>query len=202
MALAYQRTLTELNPNLKLKYYPGSPTLAISSFRSQDRLFINELHPQEYQLLTHCPKQHKRVHFAEEDGIKQLKALLPPPEKRGLIFIDPAYEIKSEYVTIPKAIREAYKIFSSGVYILWYPIIHPEYHHQLIREFKKIPTEKTLKIEFIFKSAPQLNMHGCGLWIINPPYILEKNAKEFLKELQQLFSDTPTSFSIQAGNSD
>lgn len=115
---SFLKIVQEINPSSTLQFYPGSPKLAIAKLRSQDRLFINELHPKEFQFLSQLSKNHKRVYYSQTDGMKQLSALLPPPEKRGLIFIDPAYEVKEEYKTIPKAIITAYEKFTNGVYCL------------------------------------------------------------------------------------
>jgi 23S rRNA (adenine2030-N6)-methyltransferase len=198
IAPGYLELLMRLNSKEDLKYYPGSPSLAIHLLRSKDRLVINELHPQEFRLLKELGKQNKKVYFAQEDGIKQLNALLPPPEKRGLIFIDPAYEVKDEYKLIPKAIEKAYKIFSQGVYILWYPIINDYYHRQLMTNLSRIPASKILKIEFDFLASPDLNMHGCGLWVINPPYLLEPQIKEFLYQFKQLFPKQSMRIEVEA----
>ena len=199
LSKGYLTLLMKLNPNGTLKYYPGSPAIAIDLLRAQDRLVINELHPHEFQLLKQCKKNHKKVHFAQTDGINQLKALLPPPEKRGLIFIDPAYEVKDEYKLIPRAIQQAYKTFANGVYMLWYPIIHDYHHRQLLTHLGQIPSSKNLKIEFDFTEAPHLNMHGCGLWVINPPYLLEQQIKDFLNQFKQLFINTPIKITVESG---
>jgi len=187
MCSPFLKTLNELNPTSNMRFYPGSPKLAISQLRTQDRLFINELHPKEFQFLSQLRKDHKRVHYSQTDGIKQLESLLPPPEKRGLIFIDPSYELKEEYKTIPKAIIKAYNKFSNGVFCLWYPIIDSYQHQQLLNQFNKLSEAKTLRVEFEFANEQQLNMNGCGLWIINPPFRLQSELPELINYLKEIF---------------
>ncbi len=88
----YLQTITAINEPNELRYYPGSPCLAIHSLRKQDRLFFYELHPREFSYLQKLPRQGKRVFYEESDGIIHLNAKLPPLERRGLIFIDPSFK--------------------------------------------------------------------------------------------------------------
>jgi 23S rRNA (adenine2030-N6)-methyltransferase len=189
---AFFKVMQTVNPDLQLSAYPGSPRFAIEQLRHQDRLYIHELHPQEFKHLKTLGKQQKRVFFSQTDGIKNLKSLLPPPEKRGLIFIDPAYEIKEEYQTIPKAIKDAYLRFPAGTYILWYPIIDEDRHKNLLYGMNKIPSEKNLRIEFDLNPKESQGMHGCGLWIINPPFVLEQEARSLLLFLKKHLGSSET----------
>lgn len=183
----YMQLISRLNPNKTLRYYPGSPTIAISGLRQQDRLFLCELHPTEYKELINTPTIHKKVHFSHSDGIANLKALLPPPEKRGLIFIDPSYEIKEEYQQIPAALLQAYLRFSTGVYCLWYPVVNRRATDQLISRLKAINANSALNIELNLPPSQKEGMTGCGLWIINPPYTLENEMRVILSVLKTYF---------------
>ena len=118
----YLDAIKQINPTNVLRYYPGSPQLAIDALRSTDRLFFSELHRGEFECLSQLPKRGKRVFYSAEDGLVNLAALLPPAERRGLIFIDPSYEIKTDYRDIARALKAAYDRFSTGVYCLWYPV--------------------------------------------------------------------------------
>lgn len=186
-----------LNPDGELKVYPGSPQIAIDLLRAQDRLYIHELHPQEFQHLKTLGKQQKRVFYANEDGIKNLPALLPPPEKRVLVFIDPSYELKQEYQSIPKAIKAAYEKCPNAIFILWYPIIDQDRYKTLMHGLHKIPSLKNLKLEFDLDPKTQEGMHGCGLWLINPPYTLEQEAPLFLDFLKDMLGSKQSKISIE-----
>lgn len=182
---SYINRILQLNLD-KLTQYPGSPALAIAHLRAIDRLFFCELHPQEFQHLKKLPAQGRRVHSECIDGISMLHALLPPAEKRGLILIDPSYEIKEEYKSIPKAIAKAYERFSQGVYMLWYPLVNPYHTAQLHAEMKKINAKNTLVVEWYPGIDGLTGMTGTGLWIINPPFILKdalSSALTFMKEV-------------------
>jgi 23S rRNA (adenine2030-N6)-methyltransferase len=193
----YLDYLQQLNPGEGLRYYPGSPWISLHSLRTQDRLFCCELHPAEFEALQGMSKEGKRIIFEESDGFTKLNALLPPPERRGLIFIDPSYEIKSEYKQVPLYLKQAYERFSTGVYCIWYPIVDKKFHEQLVRGFKNIEAAKHLQIEFNLSPTTGSGMTGCGLWIINPPYVLINELKEALKVLSTIFNPGKSFFIVE-----
>lgn len=193
----YMQHIMQLNNSPHLRYYPGSPALAIASLRAMDRLYFCERHPGEYDLLRHLPTQNKKIYFNQCDGIAQLKAVLPPLEKRGFIFIDPSYEIKQEYKEIPKAIHNAYERFATGIYCLWYPIVHRRLSEQLTRAMRQIKTADALNVEFNFSLTAENGMTGCGLWVINPPYTLAKELDIVLSTLKSYFNPAQSSYVIE-----
>jgi 23S rRNA (adenine2030-N6)-methyltransferase len=181
----YLQTIEKMNPEGNLRYYPGSPYLAMQLLRKQDRLYCCELHNREFEALNALRHPGMNFFCSHSDGIESLQSLVPPPEKRGLIFIDPAYELKDEYKDIPRAIKAAYSKFSTGTYCLWYPIVDKKHTERLVREMSQINTKDYLHFEFTLKDTSKLGMIGCGLWIINPPYVLEAELKEALKEFKR-----------------
>lgn len=192
----YLQILRRMNPANELRYYPGSPSLALHLLREQDRLFCSELHPREFEHLQRLPSDGKRVFFSHSDGVENLKSLLPPPERRGLIFIDPSYEIKTDYKSMPKAIKAAYQQFSTGVFCLWYPIVDKYFHEQLLRGLDNIDVANPLRLEFNLSHLAGPGMTGCGLWMANAPYVLKEEMKIILQELRSLFNPGSSSFSI------
>lgn len=195
----YLHSISQLNDTNALRYYPGSPYFAINMLRMQDRMYFCELHPREFEDLTQLPCFNKKIHFSNSDGITAIKALLPPPEKRGLIFIDPSFELKEEYKEIPIALKHAHARFSTGVYCLWYPLVTKRLTDKLTRGMKDIDIKNTLHIEFNLTSMPIDGMYGCGLWIINPPFTLAEEMKSILTTLKNHFYPQ-SSFSIIGGN--
>ncbi len=193
---SYLKSIRHINSKDVLRYYPGSPEIAIQSFREQDRMFFSELHSGEFNYLTQLPKQGKRVFYSDQDGMKNLAALLPPPERRGLIFLDPSYEIKTEYREIPIALKTAYQRFSTGVYCLWYPLVDNKLHQQLIRGLKNIGAN-SLQVEFYLTGENKPGMTGCGLWIINPPYVLPEELKLILQALRKIFNPGVSSYLME-----
>ncbi|MBA2711235.1 MAG: 23S rRNA (adenine(2030)-N(6))-methyltransferase RlmJ [Tatlockia sp.] len=193
----YIEIINEANKTEKLRFYPGSPYIAIDMLREQDRIYCCELHPREFEYLQKLPHPDKRVFYSHSDGIASLNALIPPPERRGLIFIDPSFEVKTEYKEIPKAIHAAYQRFSTGVYCLWYPLVDQFYHDQLLRTMAKIGAESALRVEFSMINSKQIGMTGCGLWIINPPFTLAEDLKIALQYLKGLFNPANSSYLIE-----
>lgn len=195
----YLLLLEKLNGDGSLRYYPGSPWLAIQMLRNQDRIVSCELHPGEFQRLNQLSHEGKRVMFYHDDGFTYLNALLPPSERRGLIFLDPSYEIKTEYQRTINALEKAYKRFATGVYCLWYPLLDNPWHMQLIKGLRKIGSHDYLQIEFYQAIAKKEGMTGCGLWIINPPYTLANELTFALDALKTLFNAGCSSYIIQTG---
>lgn len=193
----YLQQIEQLNEDPILRYYPGSPAIAIHALRAQDRLFFSELHPQEFEQLRLLPHRGKRVFYSNSNGLDELNAKLPPPERRGLIFIDPSYEIKTDYRLVPAAVKAAYQRFKTGVYCIWYPLVDKKLHGQLLRGLKDIGADNNLRIEFQLTGAPQPGMTGCGLWVINPPYLLQSELKSALDTLRQLFNPGVSSYLLE-----
>ncbi len=190
---SYLKHIKALNPTSELRFYPGSPLLAINTLRAKDRLYLCELHPEEFKHVQKAKHQAKRVHFSQSDGLAQLKALLPPPERRGLIFIDPSYELKIEYQSVPEAIKLAFEHFSTGVYCLWYPLVDAHAHQKLIKYMGQIKAPHHIRFEFYLNHQTnpldkQWGMNGCGLWILNPPFTLKAQLKALGEALCQLFN--------------
>lgn len=194
----YLHAISRVNASEDLRFYPGSPSLAIDILRPQDRLYCCELHPREFECLQKLPHPGKRVFYSHNDGIVNLHALLPPIERRGLIFIDPSYEIKTDYKEVPKAIKSSYQRFATGVFCLWYPILDKRLHEQLLRSMGNIGAKNALRVEFNLTSSIQAGMTGCGLWIINPPYVLAEEIKIALKHLCTVFNPGFSSFIVES----
>ena len=193
----YIEQITQLNKGDKLRYYPGSPWLATHILRQHDRLCYSELHPGEFEHLEGLPNIGKRVFSSNTNGLDKLNALLPPAERRGLIFVDPSYEIKTDYRLIPELLKVAYNRFETGVYCIWYPLVDNKLHAQLLRGLKNIGAKNNLRIEFSLTGAAKSAMTGCGLWIINPPYVLQAELKQALDALRKLFNPGVSSYLIE-----
>ena len=194
----YLKIISRINNGDTLRHYPGSPYTAIDLLRKQDRLYLCELHPGEYDALSEMPHFFKKVHLSHSDGIATMRSLLPPPEKRGLIFIDPSFEIKDEYKEIPKAIKNNYNRFATGVYCLWYPVVNKKLCEQLFRGMNDIGAKSALRVEFNLTHARSEGMTGCGLWIINPPYTFADEMKSIFDVLKTYFNPGVSSYNLES----
>ena len=154
-----------------LRWYPGSPRLVRSLMRRQDKLTLLELHPEDAASLSELFAHDRQVTVRQADGYIGLKALLPPPERRGLVLIDPPFERRDEFERLAKGLRQAYRRWATGQYLLWYPIKDRppvEAFHEALRA-AGIP--RILVVEFLLRPADDAErLNGCGLVLVNPPW--------------------------------
>ena len=174
----------------ELKTYPGSPFILARLLRPQDRLKLFELHPKEIDILRHNIgelKQSKQIDVYAEDSFSRLKGLLPPPSRRGLVLIDPSYEDKQDYRYLELAIEEALQRFATGCYAVWYPILSRRESIALPDRMKKICAahqRSWLHTELRVENAPgERRLQASGMFIINPPWTLEKHLADALPTL-------------------
>lgn len=173
-----------------LDIYPGSPFILARLLRPQDRLKLFELHPKEIDILRHNIgqlKQAKQIDVYAEDSFARLKGLLPPPSRRGLVLIDPSYEDKQDYRYLETAMEEALQRFATGCYAIWYPILSRRESAALPDRLKKIASSHKrswLHTELRVENAPgERRLQASGMFIINPPWTLEKQLAEALPVL-------------------
>jgi len=174
----------------ELTTYPGSPFILALLLRPQDRLKLFELHPKEIDILRHNIrelKQAKQIDVYAEDSFTRLKGLLPPPSRRGLVLIDPSYEDKQDYRYLEVAVEEALQRFATGCYAIWYPILSRRESAGLPDRLKKIAASHKrswLNTELRVENAPgERRLQASGMFIINPPWTLEKYLADALPNL-------------------
>ena len=171
---AYVKVIKAFNTQNKLTRYPGSPMIARHLMRQQDRMFLYELHNNEIEILRESVNKDKRVQIAHEDGFKRGVAIMPPQQRRGLVLIDPSYEIKSDYSQVFETIMQLYKRFATGTIALWYPVVE----RQRINELEQKITASSLQNVQLFELA-QLNdsqqpgMTASGMIVVNSPWTLK-----------------------------
>ncbi|MFZ7174176.1 23S rRNA (adenine(2030)-N(6))-methyltransferase RlmJ [[Pasteurella] aerogenes] len=183
----YVQLIKKLNYGGKdLRYYAGSPLIAASLLRPQDRALLTELHPTDYPLLRNNFKQYDNITTKRDNGFQQLKATLPPKERRGLVLIDPPYEMKEDYDLVVQAIEEGYKRFATGIYAIWYPVVLRQHTKRLIKGLEATGIRKILQIELAVRpDSEQRGMTASGMIVINPPWTLEAQMKEILPYLHR-----------------
>ncbi|MGX2968590.1 23S rRNA (adenine(2030)-N(6))-methyltransferase RlmJ [Ursidibacter sp. B-7004-1] len=179
----YLNEIKKINKD-KLRFYTGSPLLAVQQLRPQDRALLTELHPNDFPLLRNEFAKNRNVVTKRENGFQQLKAALPPKEKRGLVLIDPPYELKEDYELVVKAIIEGYKRFATGVYAIWYPVVLRQHTKRIVRGLEATGIRKILQIELAVRpDSDQRGMTASGMIVINPPWQLESQMKRILPYL-------------------
>ena len=182
----YVALVKRVNRDGPLRLYPGSPLVALNLIREQDRMRLYELHPADVELLQQTFAGYgSQVLIQAADGLGALKALLPPPPRRALVLIDPPFEDKSEYPRLLSALREGLKRFASGIYAVWYPQLQRFEAKQLPGQLKHLPVERWLNIALSVQAPSKdgYGMHGCGMFVINPPWPLKGLLEEVLPYL-------------------
>lgn len=169
------------------RFYPGSPQIAADLTRSKDRLIFNELHPREHEALKSRFAGDSRVHVHQREALEALVALVPPEEKRGVVLIDPSYEVKDEYRTVPEALARAEEKWPSGTFLLWYPLLAGGAHHPFVQTVERQTRAPLLQSEFC-QRPPGAGMYGSGMMILNPPWTLAasiESLRGWLGQIQQ-----------------
>lgn len=175
------------NPPGESRYYPGSAAIIMNMLRENDRGLFIEKHPQAIAELRAFAAKHKnkKIHVHERDSNEALKALVPFAEKRGLVLIDPSYEVKTEYETIVHALQGAHQRFSQGIFALWYPVLPERYHETLLRLLKKTTIPKMWYCEWSPNPTQTTGMIASGMVVINPPWQLDTQLMNTFSTLNQ-----------------
>jgi 23S rRNA (adenine2030-N6)-methyltransferase len=161
-----------------LRHYPGSPRLVRAGLRPGDRFVACELHPAEALALRREFAGDRAVEVREVDGYAALKALLPPPERRGLVLIDPPFEAPDEFERLLRALRQALRRFAIGCFAVWYPIKDAA---AVTRFLAALAPLKTVRLELhLPPSEPDEGLSACGLVVINPPWKFDETMRAAL----------------------
>lgn len=186
------RALNGSRDNSRLRWYPGSPRLVRSLLRRQDRLVALELHPEDAAALAALFQRDPQVTVFGMDGYTGLKALLPPPERRGLVLIDPPFETTDEFERVVRGLRHAYRRWASGHYIVWYPVKHRPPVTAFHEALKASGIARILAAELLLRPAEDpFRLNGCGLILVNPPWPLEDKLRRLLPALATLLGAEP-----------
>jgi 23S rRNA (adenine2030-N6)-methyltransferase len=203
----YVALIRSFNANGKLKRYPGSPWFAMHLMREADRLRLFELHSSDVELLKKefargFAGDERRYAIAENDGFASLKSVLPPPPRRGLVLIDPAYEDKRDYLRVIAAAKEGLARFAGGTYALWIPQLTRSEPRQLIEKLQKLPAD-WLHVRLTVQAPAEdgFGMHGSSMFVINPPWTLKTTLEAVMPWLvAALACDDSAGFALEQGS--
>jgi 23S rRNA (adenine2030-N6)-methyltransferase len=167
-----------------LGLYPGSPVLARALLRPQDRLVCCELHPDDFSTLRRHFARDALVAVHHRDAWEALRGLLPLPQRRGLVLIDPPYEDPDEFAHVAAGLRTAHDRFAVGVLAAWYPIKHRAPVRALHAALAESGMRDIVAAEmWLREPLDPARLNGCGLLVINPPYRFEQEAPAILAAL-------------------
>lgn len=185
----YLAVVLRLNPGAVLARYPGSPLLARELMRSEDRLVVNELHPEDQRSLSRLFAHDPQVKVMALDAWTAVKALLPPPERRGVVLIDPAFEQQGELDRLIEALQEGIRRFAGGTYLLWYPIKEIQPAAAFKRKIAALGLPKAIALELMIRGPENEDrLNGAGIIAVNAPFTLARNMELVLPDLSEVLS--------------
>ncbi len=180
------------NSDSHARFYPGSPRLAARLLRMHDRMALCEKHPAECAALRAELALEPRTSIQEVDGYVAIRAMLPPPERRALILIDPPFEAQDEFAQITAALAEGLRRLSSGVFAIWYPLTERARLDEFFRAVINLKPPPTLAAELMIAGdTTPLKVKGCGLLILNPPWQFDREARAALDFLGGALGQAP-----------
>lgn len=162
--------------------YPGSPAVAQQILRPQDSLTLAELHPREHAALASAMAA-PNTRILHRDGFDMVQSLCPPTPRRGLLLVDPSYELREDYARLPQIFAQLHRKWNVGVLVLWYPILLAAPHAPMLEALDQLPAPH-LRHEVRFPPArPGHRMVGSGLFVVNPPYGLDKALQQIARSI-------------------
>lgn len=186
----YLDAVAALNSPGKLRYYPGSSRLVRQLVRDGDRMVLCELHPTDFDWLSKEFIGDARVGVHPVDGYQALKTFLPPPARRGLVLIDPAFELKDERDRLLKALLLAYQRWPTGIYAVWFPLLDRDDTDAFYRRMREGGIAKILLAELcVGAETSALGMFGTGMVVINPPWQLDTELEVLLPHLWEVLAE-------------
>jgi len=198
----YVEIVKKLNAGRELKLYPGSPLIAKTHLRIKDKMRLFELHSSDFKILIeNFRSDGKQVKIEMLDGFVGLKSILPPPNKRAVVLIDPPYEEKQDYQRVVDCINDSLVRFATGTYLIWYPLLQRAEPLQLLENLKKLKIQNWLNVSLTVQqpSGEGFGMFGSGLFIINPPWTLPQILKDAMPAITQtLAQDIRAEYTLES----
>ncbi|RMC37701.1 23S rRNA (adenine(2030)-N(6))-methyltransferase RlmJ [Paracoccus alkanivorans] len=153
--------------------YPGSPLIAAHFLRRSDRAHLAELHPAEHTALTSVA-DFATIHH--QDGFRMAQAICPPTPRRGILLIDPSYEVKADYTALPRFIGQIARKWNVGVIALWYPLLTDSRHRDMTGALRNAYPDALISEVGFPPARPGHSMIGSGIFVLNPPWGLAEEA--------------------------
>lgn len=192
----YRAALKTIRARHGEAFYPGSPLVAAHLMRADDRAIFVEKHPTDQarllKHLKHSLGRDPRMKVLALDGWTALNAMIPPPERRGLVLIDPPFEETGEYMRLAGALRAAAAKWETGIFAGWYPIKNPRDADAIAASLEGAGERGVLRMELVIDAtAGPDRLSGCGLVVVNPPWTLAQEARVLLPALATRLAQGP-----------
>jgi len=183
----YLDVIGALNERGRLRVYPGSPAIARAWLRPQDRLIACEVEPQAASALARHMRGDSRIKTLTVDGWTAFGAYVPPPERRGLLLVDPPFEEEADFHRLSHGLDVAYRKWATGSYVLWYPVKGRSAPEALAKRLRRLGIAKILRAELsVAPPSDQTRLTGSGLILVNPPWPLESELAALLPVLAEI----------------
>lgn len=180
----YRAAVQEVNAGAERQFYPGSPRILSQLLRPQDFLVLNEKHPKDVQTLRGVMRGTSAA-IHERDAYELWLAMVPPRTPRGVVLVDPPYEQTDERARITSTLAAAYRKWSHGVTVIWYPLKDRAAHSRWKEQLRKLGIPKLLWVEHWLYDSDQPGIYnGAGLFIVNPPYAFTEALPPLLEALR------------------
>ncbi|MGH6771798.1 MAG: 23S rRNA (adenine(2030)-N(6))-methyltransferase RlmJ [Xanthobacteraceae bacterium] len=187
----YLDAVASFNAAGRLAAYPGSPVLVRGFLRSQDRLIACELEPNAAAALARNLGGDRRAKAVAIDGWTALSAYVPPPERRGIVLVDPPFEQPDDFDRLARGLEAAHRKWATGIFVLWYPVKTRQRPDALARRLRRSGIPRLLRIEIGFAAAKDTErLAGCGLIVANPPWTLDAELRVVLPALAGVIGAT------------
>ena len=169
------------NPDVHLRYYPGSPLITRKLIRPIDRMALTELNKTDCAELMNVIAKDRRVNVQLMDGYQALKAHLPPKERRGLVLIDSSFDRSREFARLAEALADAHTRWATGTYAVWYPMMGAGVIRGFEKQIEAAGIRKVLQFELSILPEDASTMPGSGMIIINPPWKFDTEMRMLLR---------------------
>lgn len=185
----YLAVIRGLNEEGALRRYPGSPLLVRSLLRRQDRLSAVELHPDDAGALRGLFAGDVQVRVTELDGWLTLGAHVPPKERRGLVLVDPPFELVGEFDRLVDGLVRAHARWPGGIYALWYPIKDRGAVDAFRARLVATGIPRILDVVLLLRGPSRpARLDGCGMVVVNPPHVLPAEMADMLPALSDILA--------------
>lgn len=180
----YRKALSTLNTGASTFTYPGSPKIAATLMRPEDRLLLNELHANDCETLCQNFADDKKVRVTQIDALTSVKSSLPFAERRGVILIDPPFEVPDEFQRVLNILRQGLRRMANGVFVMWYPIKDTPQTEEFLTALKLISPGNALRVELsVQEQRADGPLVGSGVVVVNPPWKLDQELALLLPHL-------------------
>ena len=187
----YLDIVRALNADGALRQYPGSPELVSRLLRPTDRLLLNELHPIDYETLAARYAGLKNVRVSSLDAITAVKAALPFPERRGVVLVDPAFEVTNESEKVALLLKHGLRRMAQTCFVIWYPVTTLRFADDFCNALTFEGAKSALRAEVLVRPAmDDGGLAGSGVVVVNPPWTLHDELQILLPTLAQILQTT------------